>query len=85
MDNPLVSMLLARPSKSHAPTHVTVAACDELRSQGLAYAQVLRCSGVTVTEEVLPGVPHGFTFPLTAQVTKSWLIRQVDALEDAFR
>lgn len=85
MDNPFVSMLLAKPSSSHAPTHVTVAACDELRSQGLAYAQVLRCSGVEVTEDVLAGVPHGFTFPLTANVTKSWLVRQVDALDAAFR
>jgi acetyl esterase len=84
MKNPFVSMLLAKPSETHAPTHITVAACDELRSQGLAYAQVLRCSGVAVTEDVLAGVPHGFTFPLTARVTKSWLKRQVDVFEAAF-
>jgi acetyl esterase/lipase len=85
MNNPFVSMLLAAPSSTHAPTHITVAACDELRDQGHAYAQVLRCSGVSVSEDILAGVPHGFTFPLNARVTKSWLRRQVDTLETAFR
>ncbi|KIW18443.1 hypothetical protein PV08_02731 [Exophiala spinifera] len=82
--HPFISPLLAKPSKRHARTHITVAACDDLRAQGLAYAQLLRSSGVAVSEEVLQGVPHGFTFPLEARVVKSWLRGQVDRFVTAF-
>ncbi len=82
--NPLISPLTAKVDSSHPPTHITVAACDFLKFQDLAYAQHLRLSGVTVSEEILPGVPHGFTFPLTADVSKRWLERQVGAFAEAF-
>jgi acetyl esterase/lipase len=75
---------MAKLDAKHPPTHVTVAACDLLKIQGLAYAQHLRSAGVSVIEEVLPGVPHGFTFPVNAEVTKAWLERQTDAFAAAF-
>ena len=82
--DPLVSPLMATVDSRHAPTHFTVAACDLLKFQDLAYAQHLRTSGVKVTEEILPGVPHGFTFPLNAKVTLGWLERQVSLLAAVF-
>ena len=82
--NPLVSPLMAKLDASHPQTHITVAACDHLKYQDLAYAQHLRSFGVEVSEEILPGVPHGFTFPLKAEVAKKWLERQVDMFAAAF-
>ncbi|KIW32086.1 uncharacterized protein PV07_03658 [Cladophialophora immunda] len=78
IDDPLVSPLMARDIAHHPKTHITVAACDYLMPQGLAYAQLLRSFGTHVTEEILPGVPHGFTFPMNAAVTKRWLENQRD-------
>lgn len=73
------------PSVAKFPvTDITVAGCDTLRAQGQAFAQYLRTSGVKVTEDILPGVPHMFTLPTNAKVTKTWLKRQVDVLEKAF-
>lgn len=82
--DPFVSPLAAHPTSQHPPTLITIAACDVLRAQGLAYAQLLRSSGVQVTEDILRGVPHSFTFALNANVTKNWLERQIDAFEAAF-
>ncbi|KAF7558988.1 hypothetical protein G7046_g5165 [Stylonectria norvegica] len=84
--NPLASPLLATSTSflHHPPTHVTVAACDALRVQGQAYAALLRHSGVCVTEEILPGVPHMFTLPMNAKVTRGWLEKQVDLFMEAF-
>lgn len=75
---------MAKPSPQHPAAHVTVAACDHLRTQGLAYAELLRSCGVKVTEEVLPGVPHGFTFPMNADIPRRWVERQVDIFMSAF-
>ena len=74
---------MAQPTADFPPTDVTVAACDSLRAQGQAFAELLRHSGVTVTEDVLPGVPHMFTLPTNAHVTVAWLKRQVDVLGKA--
>ncbi|OAP60659.1 hypothetical protein AYL99_05661 [Fonsecaea erecta] len=82
--DPLVSPLMAKAIPQHPKTHVTVAACDYLMPQGLAYAQLLRSFGTEVTEEILPGVPHGFTFPMNATVTKKWLENQRDIFMAAF-
>jgi acetyl esterase/lipase len=75
---------MASPSPRHPPTNITVAACDYLRPQGQAYAEALRLAGVKVTEDILPGVPHGFTFAPNADVTKRWLERQVESFATAF-
>ncbi|KIW99742.1 uncharacterized protein Z518_11155 [Rhinocladiella mackenziei CBS 650.93] len=82
--HPLISPLMAHPNPQHPATHITVAACDYLMAQGLAYAQLLRSFGVEVTEDILPGVPHGFTFAVNAEVTKAWLERQVDLFAAVF-
>ena len=55
-----------------------------MRPQGLKYAQLLRSSGVQVDEDVLRGVPHGFTFALNAALVKSWFERQIDAFASVF-
>ncbi|KAH8901173.1 alpha/beta-hydrolase [Thozetella sp. PMI_491] len=81
---PLVSPLLAQPTSHHPSTYITVAACDFLRSQGQAYAELLRSSGVQVEEDILPGVPHTFTFSLNTNVAQGWLERQVAAFAKAF-
>lgn len=70
--------------QQHPKTIVTVAACDSLRAQGLAYAQLLRSSGVHVTEDILAGAPHMFTLPTNAEITKRWTERQVEAFAVAF-
>ncbi|KAH0844850.1 hypothetical protein FOPE_09588 [Fonsecaea pedrosoi] len=82
--DPLASPLMVKDISQHPPTHVTVAACDFLMPQGLAYAQLLRSFGTSVTEEILPGVPHGFTFPLNADVTRKWIEDQRDVFMAAF-
>ncbi|KAJ9640805.1 hypothetical protein H2204_003094 [Knufia peltigerae] len=74
--DPLLSPLLATPGSNHPKTHITVAACDFLRDQGLAYTSHLRSFGIDVVEDLLPGVPHGFTFPTRAKVVTGWLERQ---------
>ncbi|KIW58148.1 hypothetical protein PV05_02695 [Exophiala xenobiotica] len=82
--NPFASPLASNPTPEHPPTLVTIAACDFLRPQGLKYAQLLRSSGVQVDEDVLRGVPHGFTFALNAALVKSWFERQIDAFASVF-
>lgn len=85
--DPLISPLMSEPDNllKHPPTHITVAACDVLRDQALAYGQLLRSAGVQATEEVLQGVPHGFTFPTNAEVTKRWFESQRDLFMEAFQ
>ncbi|CAG9998470.1 unnamed protein product [Clonostachys byssicola] len=82
--DPLVSPLATGPVPHHARTSITVAACDGLRAQGQAYATLLRSFGVDVSEQVLPGVPHGFTMPVNATVTKLWHEKQVEEFAQAF-
>ncbi|VUC23414.1 unnamed protein product [Clonostachys rosea] len=82
--DPLVSPLNTRPVSDHPRTCITVAACDGLRAQGQAYATLLRSFGVDVSENVLPGVPHMFTLPVNATVTKRWHERQVEEFAQAF-
>jgi acetyl esterase/lipase len=52
-------VLLSKPPKNHPPTHITVAGCDGLRDEGIAYALHLRNAGIDMQLEVVPGVPHG--------------------------
>jgi acetyl esterase/lipase len=82
--NCYISPLMANVTSQHAPTVVTVAACDDLRAQGQAYAEKLRQSGVQTTEDILPGLPHGLTFTLAAKATRSWIERQIDSFASAF-
>ena len=75
---------MSQPTSKHAPTIVTTAACDTLGPQGQAYASLLSSSGVEVTEDVLPGVPHGFTMALEANVVKGFMDRQLQSYRAAF-
>lgn len=43
-----------------APAWVAVAGCDPLRDEGLAYAELLRQSGVQISATEWPGVTHDF-------------------------
>ncbi|KEF61324.1 uncharacterized protein A1O9_02889 [Exophiala aquamarina CBS 119918] len=78
------SPLASKQVPDHPPTLMTIAGCDFLRPQGLKYAQFLRSSGVQVEEDILPGVPHGFTFALNSELVTSWFERQVEAFRNAF-
>ncbi|OYV32116.1 MAG: alpha/beta hydrolase [Thiomonas sp. 20-64-5] len=46
--------------RSLAPAWMAVAGCDPLRDEALAYAELLRQSGVQVTAAEWPGVTHDF-------------------------
>ena len=69
----------------HTPTHITVAGCDYLLHEGIAYATKLRDAGVDTMLEVIPGVPHGFTWVVTSNATIQWTRNQVRVLEQALQ
>lgn len=82
--DPLISPILANPTPAHPRTHITVAACDILRDQGLAYGQFLRSGGVQATDEVLPGVPHAFTYSMNTPLVERWVEDERDRFAQAF-
>jgi acetyl esterase/lipase len=53
------SPLLASEFHGFPPTYVSVAGCDPLRDQGVAYANKLKDAGILVKFELMPGYPHG--------------------------
>jgi len=65
-----VSPLLADEFRDFPPTYISVAGCDPLRDQGVAYANKLKDAGVVVKFDVMPGYPHGNTSPLQWLITK---------------
>jgi len=83
--NPLVSPLLS-PSLPlhHPPTHITVAGCDILCDQGIAYAMRLRDAGIDTALEVVPGVPHVFTWIAKSKATIQWTRGQIKVFNAAF-
>ncbi|KAL2402451.1 hypothetical protein ABEF95_002504 [Exophiala dermatitidis] len=86
-DHPVVSPL-CHPDplpEHHAPTHFSVAGCDILLHEGIAYATKLRNAGIDTMVEVLPGVPHGFTMAVKAKATLNWTRNQVRVLEAGLR
>lgn len=84
--NPVVSPLCqSEPFPAHhAPTHITAAGLDYLLQEDIAYSTKLCDAGIDVMLEVLPGVPHGFTWAVKANVTKQWSRNQVKVLDAAF-
>jgi acetyl esterase len=53
------------PNLCHsAPAFISVARCDILRDEGVAYADRLGAAGVEVTFEEVPGALHGFALLL---------------------
>lgn len=55
-----VSPLRTADLGQSAPAFISVAQCDVLRDEGVAYADRLRAAGVEVTFEEVPGALHGF-------------------------
>ena len=52
---------LRNPDLGHsAPAFISVAECDVLRDEGVAYAERLRGAGVEVTFQLVQGTLHGF-------------------------
>lgn len=70
---------------SHAAIHITVAGCDFLCDQGIAYAVKLRDAGIHSTLEIIPGVPHGFVWAVASNATKQWTANQVQILDKVFK
>lgn len=58
--HPLASPIRASDHGELPPAMVMVAECDPLRDEGLAYAEVLRASGVEVMAIEVPGQVHAF-------------------------
>lgn len=63
---PACSPLLAEPAALArvAPAHITLARCDVLYDEGVAYYIKLKAAGVDAELHVEPGVPHGFVMLL---------------------
>lgn len=57
---PGASPLLATSLQDCPPAFVSVAQCDVLRDEGVAYTERLSAAGVDVTLEEVPGTLHGF-------------------------
>lgn len=69
-----------------APSYLTLAQCDVLRDQGIAYAERLRAAGTTVHIDEVPGTLHGFMSLLGLHEASdamdraaNWLNRQFSA------
>lgn len=65
------------------PALITLAQCDLLFDEGVAYADRLRAAGVPVEVDVTPGVPHAFVSMLGLAEGRvavgrvcTWLLRQ---------
>lgn len=59
-NDPLASPLKSKVVNSRIPALLILAECDPLRSEGEAYAALLRSQGATVEAAIFEGVPHGF-------------------------
>lgn len=81
--HPYASILLADPPKHHPPVHISVAARDMLRDEGIAYALRLRNRGIDTQLEVIPGVPHEFILWPDTIVSKQFVHCQVKVLDYA--
>ncbi|ORX36967.1 Alpha/Beta hydrolase protein [Kockovaella imperatae] len=86
-DDPEISPL-RRPGpwpSHHAAVHVTVGGCDLLRDQGIAYYMALQDNGIEAELQLIPGVPHGFTWASRSRAVSQWLDGQIKVFELAFR
>ena len=78
-----VSVLRAPIPHNHPPVHVAVGGMDVLRDEGIAYALRLREAGVDAQLDIVPGVPHGITFPTTTHAATQCFRDQARALDYA--
>lgn len=81
--HPYVSVLGTAPPPNHPPTHITVAARDLIRDEGIAYALQLRNAGIDTQLEIIPGVPHGITMPATTHAARQFFRNQARVLDCA--
>jgi len=81
--DPHASVLLAQVPENHPSTHVTVAGCDGLRDQGIAYSLLLRNAGIDTQLEIIPGVPHGINVSTDAVAAQQFFRNQVRAMNSA--
>ncbi|KAJ4862654.1 alpha/beta hydrolase fold domain-containing protein [Trichoderma breve] len=79
------SVLKTEVPTNHPPCHITVAGRDGLRDEGIAYALHLRNAGIDTQLEIVPGVPHGITFPTTTLAARQFFRNQVRALDYALK
>ena len=68
-----VSPLLAEIPPIFPSVHITVAGCDGLRDEGIAYALKSRDAGVDTQLEIVPGAAHGLTLSPTTHIGKAIL------------
>lgn len=81
--DPNVSVLTAEIPPNHVPVHVAVAGRDIFRDEGIAYALRLRNKGVDSQLQIIPGVPHGISFPPTTHVARQFFRDQARILDYA--
>lgn len=81
--DPYASVLLSEPRRNHPSVHITVAGCDALRDDGIAYALRLRNAGIDTQLEIIPGVPHGVNLSPTAIVAAQFFRNQARVLNCA--
>lgn len=72
---PGASPLLAPSLQSCPPAFVSVAQCDVLRDEGVAYAERLSAAGVDVTLDEVPGTLHGYVSLLGLREARDTLRR----------
>ena len=67
-----------------APAHLTIAECDVLRDEAVAYGARLTQAGVEVVIDLVPGAVHGFDGLLPeGALARAAIARQVSALSRA--
>ena len=81
--DPYASVLLAKIPPNHASVYVSVAGCDALRGDGIAYALTLRNAGIDTQLEIIPGVTHIVLAPKSHALVR-WYQNQIRALYVAF-
>ncbi|KAG9500647.1 hypothetical protein J7337_009129 [Fusarium musae] len=81
----LVSVLNAAVPKNHPPTSTTVGGRDYLRDEGILYSLRLRNNNIDSQLEIIPGMPHGITFPPTTHAARQFYINQVRVLASAYQ
>ncbi len=72
---PGASPILAASVAGCPPAYISVAQCDVLRDEGIAYADRLSGSGVNVTLEEIPGTLHGYVSLLGLREARETLTR----------
>ncbi|OQV06595.1 hypothetical protein CLAIMM_11142 [Cladophialophora immunda] len=77
------SVLHTIPPEHHPSVHITVAGCDTLRDEGIAYALRLRNHGIDTQLEIIPGVPHEIDLFPRAHASRQYMMNQVRVLNYA--